>query len=46
MIEHSMSDEQTEEEIKKGREGDKPWIWQHSDSTADGPRNYRGPAQG
>ena len=29
MIAQSMSEERTKEEIKKGTEGEKPWIWQH-----------------
>ena len=32
MIKMALSQERTEEEITKGQEGDKPWIWDHSDA--------------
>ena len=34
MVRNSMSEERTKEEIEKGTEGDKPWIWQHADAAS------------
>lgn len=38
-INHSFDDKKTDEELEKGREGDKPWIWQHENTTRRG-HNY------
>lgn len=34
MVRNSLSEERTKEEIKKGTEGDKPWIWEHPDAAS------------
>ncbi|MBW1877236.1 MAG: DUF4157 domain-containing protein [Deltaproteobacteria bacterium] len=34
-IAHKWDDKKTQEEIKKGTSGDKPWIWQHADAASD-----------
>jgi hypothetical protein len=31
-VNHAMSEEETAEQVKKGTEGDKPWIWQHANA--------------
>ena len=31
-VNHSLSEDETQEQIKKGTEGDKPWIWQHANA--------------
>jgi hypothetical protein len=33
-VNHSLSEEETAEQIKKGTEGDKPWIWQHANAAS------------
>lgn len=34
-IAHAFDEDRTEEEIKKGREGDKPWIWRHENAASE-----------
>lgn len=34
MVRNSLSEERTKEEIEKGTEGDKPWIWEHPDAAS------------
>ncbi|MFK7927673.1 MAG: hypothetical protein AB8H79_05775 [Myxococcota bacterium] len=35
MIQQAFDDKRTEEEIKSGTEGDKPWIWEHGNAASE-----------
>lgn len=35
-IRWAFDDQRTQDELKKGREGDKPWIWRHESAAANG----------
>ena len=36
MIEDSLSEEETDKEIKEGTKGDHPWIWRHRNTAGHG----------
>jgi competence ComEA-like helix-hairpin-helix protein len=45
-VNHSFDEKQTGEELKKGTEGDKPWIWRHENTTGRGrDYDYVGPEE-
>jgi len=45
-INHSFDDDKTAEEIEKGRNGDKPWIWRHENTARRGREfDYVGPEE-